>query len=81
MLLSAVGPLTATSANVHGGPQPIKIEKAVKQFGDRIKYYIEADDEVKGLGSTVIDFSGERPKILREGTVHRERIEKWLTTH
>ena len=78
LLLREIGPLTATSANVHGGDDPVTVEVARMQLGDNVAYYIEADDEVSGYPSTIVDHTSGQPKILREGAYPRERIEEWM---
>jgi L-threonylcarbamoyladenylate synthase len=79
-LLRELGPLTATSANVHGGDDPATLDAAMMQLGDEVKYYIEADDEVSGHPSTVVDITSGQLKILREGMYPKERIEEWMKT-
>ena len=74
-VLDSFGPLTATSANIHGGPDPVSIEQAIDQFGDRVDMYIDTGPCEYGLGSTVIDISNETIKIIRHGACSGEEIQ------
>lgn len=74
-ILSVFGPLTCTSANIHGMPTPNKINEIQMQFKDEINIYIDAG-ELKDKPSTIIDLSGEEPKVLRQGAVPAEEIIK-----
>jgi tRNA threonylcarbamoyl adenosine modification protein (Sua5/YciO/YrdC/YwlC family) len=68
-------PLTATSANISGRPDPESVEEIVSQFGDRVDLYLDAGP-LTGPTSTVVDCSGEKPKILRDGAIPRAEIER-----
>ena len=67
LLAKAVGPLTATSANRHGRPAPATYEDARQELGDLVDLYIDGGPTPLGGESTVVDLSGPRPKILRQG--------------
>ena len=67
-LLSAVGPLAVTSANTSGGPECMNDTEARAVFGDRVSVYLEGESP-GGQASTVIDATGARPVVLREGPV------------
>lgn len=66
-------PITATSANIHGGENPWKIEIARKQLGEKVALYIDAGD-LKNIPSTIVDLSEGKLKIIREGAIKREEI-------
>lgn len=67
LLAKAIGPLTATSANRHGRPAPATFQDAQKELGDRVDLYIDGGATPLGGESTVVDLSGPRPRILRQG--------------
>lgn len=75
VVLDLYGPLTATSANVHGGPDPVSIEQALDQFGNKVDMYIDTGPCEYGQGSTVIDISSETIKIIRHGACSGEEIQ------
>jgi len=69
LLAKAYGPITATSANRHGLPPPETCEEARDQLGDRVDIYLDGGPTPLGGESTVVDLTGPRAKILRQGTV------------
>ncbi len=66
MVLAAVGPLLATSANVHGGPDPATLAAVPPAIADRVDVLVDGA-RVEGIPSTVLDLTGPRPVILRAG--------------
>jgi len=73
-LLSQYGPLTATSANVHGTETSPIIKEIKMQFNTNdIAVYIDAG-RLDGLPSTIVDVTTECPKILREGLISKQAI-------
>ena len=73
-VLSRFGPLTATSANVHGNKTPFIISDIVMQFKKNdISIYLD-DGEIAGKPSTLVDVSDNEVKILREGAIGRKEI-------
>jgi len=75
-LLERVGPLTVTSANIHGYPTPSTVDEIRNMFkSEYIALYI--DDGVReGNPSTIIDVTSERPMILRSGKITEKQIEE-----
>jgi L-threonylcarbamoyladenylate synthase len=67
LLAKAIGPITATSANRHGRPAPATYEEARGELGDLVDLYIDGGSTPLGGESTVVDLSGARPRILRQG--------------
>ena len=72
-LLSEFGPLTSTSANVHGEETPSVISDINMQFKDKVAVYLD-DGRIAGKPSTIIEIVGEELKILREGAISKEKI-------
>lgn len=66
-LLERVGALAATSANLHGGPDPRRLEDVPEE----LRAGLAALDAgaLPGTPSTVIDLTGPEPVVLREGAV------------
>jgi len=63
-------PLTGTSANISGRTSSTKIKEILEQFEDQeVKpdLILDAGNLPKNFPSTVVDFSGKKPKILRKG--------------
>lgn len=76
-LLAATGPLTATSANLHGAPEPRTAAEARATFGDRVDFYLEAGSNPLGRPSTIVDASQEPVRILRQGALRESRIREF----
>ncbi|MFO7619623.1 MAG: L-threonylcarbamoyladenylate synthase [Thermoplasmata archaeon] len=72
-LVECVGPVTATSANIHGMPTPIDITGAMAQFGDRVFIYIDSGT-LAGKPTALVDYTAETPKIIREGGLSGEEM-------
>src|SRR2546423_1279086 len=69
LLAKSFGPVTSTSANRHGQPAPSTCEDAREQLGDRVDLYVDGGPTLLGGESTVVDLSGPRAKILRQGPI------------
>lgn len=69
-------PIIGTSANRSGGPEPTTLEEALAQVGNGVDAAIDGGRSPGGVPSTVLDLSGPRPVILREGAVPRQAIEE-----
>jgi len=65
-ILGTVGALVATSANVHGGPDPARVDDVPKELRNAAAVIVDGG-ELPGVSSTVLDFTGAEPKVLREG--------------
>ena len=72
-LLSAFGPLTATSANVHGKKTPYVINDIMMQFTADILVYLD-DGRLDAKPSTIVDLTLEKPRIVRKGSITLEEI-------
>ncbi|MGH2682165.1 MAG: L-threonylcarbamoyladenylate synthase [Actinomycetota bacterium] len=72
-VLRRTGPLAVTSANVSGGPTPSDCRSLRALFGQAVAVYLCAG-LVGGLASTVVDLSGAKPQILREGAIPSEEL-------
>ncbi len=71
-VLDRVGAVAATSANVRGGPDPKSVAEIPQGILNGVAEVVDAG-ELPGVPSTVIDFTGERPVVLREGAGDVER--------
>ena len=68
-------PLAAPSANSSGSPSPTKPEHVINDLNGKIDAVIDGGSCDIGVESTVLDLSGEIPKILRPGGISKEQIE------
>ena len=67
-LLARVGVVAATSANLHGGPDPARIADVPVEILEGVAAVLDAG-ELPGTPSTVVDLTGDTPRVLREGAV------------
>jgi L-threonylcarbamoyladenylate synthase len=67
-------PVTGTSANLSGGADPVTANDVRGQIGERIDLILDAGACAHGVGSTIVDCSGETPVILREGAISSDRV-------
>ena len=70
----AFGPITTTSANLHGGPSPVTCEDAQAQLGEAVDLYIDCGPTPLGKESTIVDASGDSLNVIREGALRREDL-------
>jgi L-threonylcarbamoyladenylate synthase len=67
-------PITGTSANVSGKPEPLTAEDVRTQLGDSVSQIIDGGRCEGGRPSTVVDCTSEPPRILREGAIGRGEL-------
>ena len=68
-------PITGTSANRSRMPGLTTAQAVRDEFGDAIGFVLDGGDAPGGVASTVLDLSGDTPRILRQGAVGRDAIE------
>jgi L-threonylcarbamoyladenylate synthase len=79
-LARAVGPLPTTSANVSGLPEARDAAEILDQLGDAIDLVLDGGPAHGGPASTIVDCSGARPVLLREGAIPTSRVARVLDT-
>jgi len=70
-VVEGLGFVAATSANLHGGPDPARVEDVRREILDGCGAVVDAG-ELPGTPSTVVDLTGPEPVVLREGAVSAE---------
>lgn len=70
-VLARVGALVATSANHPGGPDPKRLDEVPEDIRQGAAALIDGG-ELPGSPSTVIDLTGEKPRILRSAAMPAE---------
>src|ERR1700753_1052681 len=68
-LLREIGPMAVSSANISGRPPATTAADAHQQLGDLVEVYLEAGPSEQQAASTIVDLTGARPTILRQGPV------------
>ncbi len=71
-------PLAAPSANLFGRTSPTRPEHVTDQFGEDLKLVLDGGACTVGVESTILDISGPRPVILRQGGIPQEDLEAHL---
>ncbi len=68
-VLRHTGPLAVSSANVSGSPPASSAAQAQEQLGGAVDVYLEAGSSGEPVASTIVDVTGNRPRLLRAGAV------------
>lgn len=68
-LLTAVGPMAVTSANVTGHPAAEDVEQAREQLGAAVSAYLDGGPRHGSAASTILDCTREAPVVLRHGAI------------
>lgn len=67
-LCAKVGPLATTSANLHGEATLETADAVARVFGERVPVVLDAG-RCAGDPSTVVDCTGQEPRVLRQGRI------------
>jgi len=68
------GLLVGTSANKTGKKPPQTASEASEQLRGEVDIILDGGPATLGISSTVVDFTSEKPKILREGPIRLRDI-------
>jgi L-threonylcarbamoyladenylate synthase len=66
--IDRVGAVAATSANLHGGPDPARLDDVPAELLSAAAVVVDAGP-LPGTASTVVDLTTSEPVVLREGAV------------
>lgn len=77
-VLTEVGPMAVTSANVTGQPPATTAQEAQDQLGGAVALYLDGGPRTDSLASTIVDCTGEEPVVLRHGAIAAERLREVL---
>lgn len=75
-IIDIVGPITATSANIHGNLEPKNIDIALGQLGEKVNLYLDCGECQYKKVSTIVDVALCSTKIIRKGVIPPEEILK-----
>ena len=75
LLAAFGGPVAAPSANPSGRISPTRPQHVRAGLGAAVDAILDAGDCAVGVESTILDATGDRPLLLREGGLARETIE------
>jgi len=76
-LVAAAGPLATSSANRSGEPETLDADEVAIAFADSDEpaATVDGGPVPGGVASSVLDMTGERPRLLREGALSRSELE------
>jgi L-threonylcarbamoyladenylate synthase len=70
-VLREVGGVAATSANIHGGRDPARVDEIPAEIRQGLGALVDGG-ELPGAPSTVVDLTAPQPRVVREGAVSAE---------
>jgi L-threonylcarbamoyladenylate synthase len=65
-VVTETGCVVSTSANLAGGPDPRRLDEVSPELLAQVGATVDAG-ELPGTPSTVLDFTGSEPRVIREG--------------
>lgn len=73
-LLHETGPMGVSSANLTGHPAPATAQEAQEQLGYPVAVYLDGGPTGDPVPSTIVDVTGDVPRVLRAGAVTIEEL-------
>ena len=74
-LVSALGaPITGTSANRHGGPEPASAQEVQRQLGRSLRLVLDGGPSAGGVPSTIVDVTAPTPRLVRAGAIALDEL-------
>ncbi|GII20822.1 L-threonylcarbamoyladenylate synthase [Planosporangium mesophilum] len=73
-VLRETGPMAVSSANKAGQPLPRTVEEAREQLGYAVSVYLESPQFLDLPSSTIVDLTGDTPRMLRPGAISLETL-------
>ncbi len=73
-LLERTGPLAVSSANLSGRPAATDADQAEEMLGDQVAVLLDGGPARGDLASTILDCTGDRPRVLRAGALPLEEL-------
>ncbi|MFD9302432.1 L-threonylcarbamoyladenylate synthase [Streptomyces sp. NPDC060048] len=73
-LLTEVGPMAVSSANLSGQPAPEDCDAAREMLGDSVSVYLDGGPTPGIQPSSIVDVTGKVPLLLREGALTAEQL-------
>jgi len=66
--------MAVSSANISGRSPATTVGEAVEQLGEAVSVYLDGGTSGEPVPSTIVDVSGEVPRLLRAGAVRVEDL-------
>jgi L-threonylcarbamoyladenylate synthase len=75
-LLNTIGkPLATPSANLSSMPPPVTARDAAEGLDGLVEIVLDGGDCDIGAASTIVDMTGDTPRVLREGAISQAQID------
>ncbi|MFN8224023.1 MAG: L-threonylcarbamoyladenylate synthase [Gaiellales bacterium] len=78
-IIATAGPVVATSANDPGGVDPRTLAAVPSRLREGAAAVVDGG-ELPGVPSTVVDLTGDEPRVVREGAIPRQRVLEALSS-
>lgn len=75
-LLTDVGPMAVSSANLTGHPAPEDCDAAQRMLGDSVSVYLDGGPTPGNVPSSIVDVTRKVPVLLRAGALSAEELRK-----
>jgi L-threonylcarbamoyladenylate synthase len=73
-VLREIGPMAVSSANKTGQPPPVTAAQAQEQLGYSARVYLDGGPCPASVPSTIVDVTGDGPRILRAGAISVDQL-------
>jgi L-threonylcarbamoyladenylate synthase len=80
-VLERTGPLAVSSANRTGMPAATDADAAEEMLGHAVSVVVDSGPTPGADPSTIVDVTGEAPRLLRLGAISVERLDAVLEPH
>jgi L-threonylcarbamoyladenylate synthase len=74
-VLRETGPMAVSSANRTGMPPAATAQQAQQQLADDVYVYLDGGPSGEPIASTIVDLTGEHPRLLRDGAIPAHEIQ------
>jgi L-threonylcarbamoyladenylate synthase len=75
-LIRRAGPLAVTSANRSGQPPGATVPEIMAQLDEGVGVYFDGGPAGEAPASTIVDLTGQRARVLRQGSIPPAEIER-----
>ena len=74
-------PVTGTSANPSGGPDPVTADDVRLLLGEKVDYIVDGGPATEGSPSTILDLTTRtNPRIVRLGAITHDTLQSFCST-
>ncbi len=77
-VLERTGPMAVSSANLSGQAAATDVASALAMLGTSVSVYVDGGPARGGVASTIVDCTGERPRVLRLGALGVDQLDSVL---